>query len=364
MSQEVKRRGRKKKEYVQETLTSNPSPSPIMLESDENIVKKRGRKPKGGKLIIKSHENINVQNLIPNMILHLKCSIHDLNEYNEKRKKNITNPLNYNPTVPPEIMSYMDNEAGLAYSTIESSTNINSNMNIAYSDSSYKMNDPYNVCKCNNGVNCNSNNNSKIEDPNTNVKNINIKLNELKTQLFNKTLNDKKSACFWCSYDFDNPECYIPKNNLNGEIYGYGSFCRPECAVAFLMKENMDDSVKFERYQLLNQIYGKIYNFKRNIKPAPNPYYLLDKYYGNLTIQQYRKLLKTEHMLLVIDKPMTRILPELHDDNENYILNIYGIENKTPSANMNGAYKVKRQSEKQTGPTKNSIIKEQFGITT
>ena len=62
----------------------------------------------------------------------------------------------------------------------------------------------------------------------------------------------------------------------------------------------------------------------KNNKPAPNPYYLLDKYYGNLSIQQYRKLLKTEHMLLVIDKPLTRILPELHDDNDEFILNIYG----------------------------------------
>ena len=44
------------------------------------------------------------------------------------------------------------------------------------------------------------------------------------------------------------------------------------------MNETMDSSEKFERYQLLNFIYGKIYNYKINIKPAPNPYYLLDKY--------------------------------------------------------------------------------------
>jgi hypothetical protein len=45
------------------------------------------------------------------------------------------------------------------------------------------------------------------------------------------------------------------------------------------MKESIDDSVKFERYHLLNQTYSKIYNYTRNIKPAPNPYYLLDKFY-------------------------------------------------------------------------------------
>jgi hypothetical protein len=147
---------------------------------------------------------------------------------------------------------------------------------------------------------------------------------------------------------------------MDGQLYGYGSFCRPECAVAYLMKENIDDSTKFERYHLLNQIYSKIYQHKKNIKPAPNPYYLLDKFYGNLSIQEYRKLLKTEHMLLVIEKPMTRILPELHEDNEDFIMNIYGA--KTTLANQTGFYKVKRQSEKQKGPSKKSIMKDKFGL--
>ena len=129
------------------------------------------------------------------------------------------------------------------------------------------------------------------------------------------------------------------------------------------MKENIDDSAKFERYHLLNQIYSKIYEYKKNIKPAPNPYYLLDKFYGNLTIQEYRKLLKTEHLLLVIDKPMTRILPELYEDNDNFILNIYGNSNIVQS-NASSMYKVKRQSEKQIQPpNKNKIMRDKFGIT-
>jgi hypothetical protein len=147
---------------------------------------------------------------------------------------------------------------------------------------------------------------------------------------------------------------------MDMQIFGYGSFCRPECAVAYLMKENLDDSTKFERYHLLNQIYSKVYDYKKNIKPAPNPYYLLDKFYGNLSIQEYRKLLKTEHMLLVIDKPLTRILPELHEDNEDFIMNIYGGNNQ--STNTSGVYKVKRESEKQKGPSKKSIIKDKFGM--
>ena len=148
---------------------------------------------------------------------------------------------------------------------------------------------------------------------------------------------------------------------MDDTICGYGSFCRPECAVGYLMKESIDDSTKFERYQLLNQIYSKVYGYKKNIKPAPNPYYLLDKYYGTLSIQEYRKLLKTEHMLLIIDKPLTKILPELHEDNDEFILNIYG--GVKTNASNGGIYKVKRQSEKTQGPTKNSILKDTFGLT-
>ena len=191
---------------------------------------------------------------------------------------------------------------------------------------------------------------------------MSAKLKQLKIQLYKNSLNsEKKSACFWCTYDFDNAPCYIPKYEMDGIIYGYGSFCRPECAVAYLMKETIDDSTKFDRYHLLNQIYSKVYECKKNIKPAPDPHYLLDKFYGNLTIQEYRRLLKTEHLLLVIDKPLTRILPELHEDTDDAFTKIYGI--KATSGNSSGVYKVKRQSEQPQGPSKASIIKNTFGIT-
>jgi hypothetical protein len=66
-------------------------------------------------------------------------------------------------------------------------------------------------------------------------------------------------------------------------------------------------------------------------------------------------------MLLVIDKPMTRILPELHEDNDDFVTNIYG--GKTSAqVSQKGVYKVKRQSEKQQGPSKSAIMKENFGF--
>ena len=67
-------------------------------------------------------------------------------------------------------------------------------------------------------------------------------------------------------------------------------------------------------------------------------------------------------MLLVVEKPMTRILPELHDDLEDLGANIYGGRSIQSNSNNTGVYKVKRQSEKQKGPSKSDIMKENFGF--
>ena len=344
MSTTNKKRGRKKKEDNIQIVIEEPI-API----EAPLLKKRGRKPKGGKLINKNTIEVEQPTVSANVILHLKCSLKDIQGNESKR-----DPLAYNPAAPPEIMSYDDNKRGFAF---YGGTNKSDEIvvlpdnKLAYMDNACK--------KCNCSI-TSENTNTNDEEDTISLKDINSKLKDLRIQFYKNTLNDKKSACFWCSYEFDNPACYIPKYEMDDTICGYGSFCRPECAVGFLMKENIDDSTKFERYQLLNQIYSKVYNYKKNIKPAPNPYYLLDKFYGTLSIQEYRKLLKTEHMLLVIDKPLTKILPELHDDNDEFILNIYGGVKTT--ASTGGIYKVKRQSEKTQGPTKNSIIKDKFGL--
>jgi hypothetical protein len=376
-----KKRGRRKKteEPTINIIMTIEEPEPDAqthpVSSSEIVLKKRGRKPKGGKIILKPSEKIENTNSVANVILHLKCSTQDLNEHNNKITHYVTDPLIYNPSVPPNIMSFNINEnnpfsfyQSESIETKKDTGNTGKDTDYAYNDAridSVKIQNQVGVCSICNNKNMNIKKDNDViddddDDSDVNIKDINSKLKKLKLQLYKTTNPDKKSACFWCTYDYDNQPCYIPKYEMDGRIYGYGSFCRPECAVAFLMEEKLDDSTKFERYHLLNQIYSKVYDFKKNIKPAPNPYFLLDKFYGNLSIQEYRKLLKTEHMLLVIDKPMTRILPELHEDNEEFITNIYG--GKQQQSSGTGMYKVKRQSEKQKGPSKSSIMKENFGF--
>jgi hypothetical protein len=339
---EGKKRGRKKKDEKIQNITTinekqicstvlieNKPPTNILndIQKNTDIKQKRGRRAKNSKLILPPQSLLLTNNSPPisNVILHLKCSLNDLKHYNNNF---IDNQTIYNPEIPLDILKY--NNKNNDFFVYED----NNVLDYAYTS---KNNINTAICSV-----CNNNNTIENENyDNVSIKNINLKLKNLKINLFKNNLNDKKSSCFWCTYDYDNVECYIPKYEIDKSITAYGSFCRPECAVAFLLKENIDDSTKFERYHLLNQIYGRIYNYNNNIKPAPNPFYLLDKFYGNLTIQEYRKLLKTEHLLIVIDKPLTRILPELHEDNDmSYINNMVNNSDKQNSM----VYKVKKAS--------------------
>ena len=198
--------------------------------------------------------------------------------------------------------------------------------------------------------------NATVND-NTDLKEIWEKLRILKIKLHLNEVSDKRSHCFWCTCHFDNPPIFIPKQERNNIIEVYGCFCSPECAVAYLKNESIDCSVLWERYALLNNIYSKIYNYDKNIKPAPNPYYTLDKYYGNLSIQEYRKLLSKDRLLLVVDKPLTKILPELYEEN-NELPNIFDdiLSSKT---HKQPQYRLKR---KHIGNSKLTSLSSNFGL--
>lgn len=306
-------------------------PVPVNIKQS---LKKRGRKPKGGKIIQQSVLLETQKNDKPNVILHLKCSMKDLQ----------------NASLATDVVeSFAFNKShNLCYDVI-GSENINSvknsltNNNTLVNDSSSNIDD--------NEYDYNYNDSGEAKE--SSVKELWKKLKQLEHNLHINNVNNKKSACFWDTCDFDNPPVYIPKHFINGTYQVYGCFCSPECGVAYLMNENIDSSTKFERYHLFNHIYSKMYDYKKSIKPAPNPFYILEKYYGNLSIQDYRALLRNERLFLIVDKPLTRILPELHDDNDDFILN-----NKIIPSNNNYQLKSRMQRKK---PTKNSIMNENFG---
>jgi hypothetical protein len=197
-------------------------------------------------------------------------------------------------------------------------------------------------------------NDNDMDASNLNEREIWRKINQLKLSFHKSDIcqnlgGTQRSACFWCTCEFDSPAIYIPKSCSKEGYQVYGCFCSPECAAAFLMNENIDTSTRFERYHLLNSVYGKIYKYEKSIKIAPNPYYLLNKYYGNLTIQEYRKLFHSDQMIYVVNKPLTHILPELYEDNNDFLLNTKIIP--TNSVNI-----------KKNKPLKSNILNNAFGI--
>jgi len=301
-------------------------------EEEKPIPKKRGRKPKGGKIIQQIVPINNNKETKPNVILHLKCSIKDLQN---------------NSILGSEIESYnFQNQTQLSFNNIVNNSesflnlnNDNSNNQNRFNNNNVVIDDDY---ECDDKI-----------DKESDIRDIWKKLKVLEHNLHVNNIYDKKSACFWCTYEFDNPPVYIPKHFIKESYHVYGCFCSPECATAYLMEENIDSSSKFERYHLINHIYSKIYDYKKNIKPAPNPYYMLEKYCGNLSIQEYRALLRNERLFLIVDKPLTRILPELHEDNDDFIIN-----NKIIPSNT---YQIKKKLQKKQ-QTKTNILSERFGL--
>ena len=314
-------------------------------EEQKPVGKKRGRKPKGGKIIQQVVPLNNNKETKPNVILHLKCSLKDLQS---------------NLSLSTNIESFnFSSKNDLNYEIIGSNQN-NNITNNANQSNNYSSN--YNCANLNNNNNNNINDDTDIDmydedyyskNKENDIRDVWKKLKVLEHNVHINNISNKKSACFWCTYDFDNPPIYIPKHFIKDSYHVYGCFCTPECATAHLMEENIDSSSKFERYHLINNIYSKIYDYKKNIKPAPNPFYLLDKYYGNLSIQEYRSLLRNERLFLVVDKPLTRILPELHEDNDDFIIN-----NKIIPANT---LLIKKKLQKKQ-LTKNNILSEKFGL--
>lgn len=331
-----KKRGRKPKQPLVESenvvislgLNNNDTGEQISNSdiSDKPAPKKRGRKPKGGKIVEPEKPNTGDQDQKMNIILHLKCSLKDLhtsqNDYMEPYNGNITSQFE-----PIGSEAEQMNDYGSTYNVIDNNKS--------------QIVPP---------VNSESEQDNVVDTDENETKLIWKKLKQLEKNLNHNHTDHFKADCFWCTCSFDNPPCFIPKCYLKETYNVYGCFCSPECACAYLMNENIDSSTKFERYYLLNHIYAEVYKYIKNIKPAPSPFYTLNKYYGNMTIQEYRALLSDERLFLIVDKPMTRIMPELHQTNDDHILS-----NKIIPTNQSG-----RKVMKPT--TKNDALMENFGL--
>ena len=194
----------------------------------ERKVKKRGRKPKGGKILHHSLHDEKKKEIPKNIVVHLKCSTDDI--------KNVSflSEMKYEPNIC-NVQAYesLDNTYYIDVSDKEKTIVEEVPLQEEFKD---------------------------VE------KIINDKVKQLQNQFHLNVVSTKESACFWCTCSFDNPAIYIPSNYENNSYEVYGCFCTPQCAVSYLKKQKIDTSTLWERYSLLNNMYTKIYDYKRDRK--------------------------------------------------------------------------------------------------
>lgn len=367
--------------FIQNDMNDlNDLVSPNQIHKGQ-ISKKRGRKPKAG-LILNSKGGIYDTTEVPNIILHLKCHLKDLKTNESISNYDYTpaisevesymahstylqpsdisthkNKNNNNGDDDDELHAFDSDTNDIELSDEHTNLIMNDAGSALASASAYSsiQNDVTAVTRETTGAGTGpvslhshhqmmttatstatatttaaaASSKRNVTDASIQIMNERIqkeimkKIHRLKYSFHNgesiQTKMNHHSACFWDTCEFDGPIYYIPIMIVNGVFQVNGCYCSPQCAVAALLKEPLDTSTKFERLHLLHLLYGT--TGSKGFKPAPNPHYLLDKYYGNLTIQEYRALLKGPMMIHIVNKPLTHILPELYEDNNDFLVN-------------------------------------------
>jgi hypothetical protein len=118
--------------------------------------------------------------------------------------------------------------------------------------------------------------------------------------------------CFWCCHPFDSVPCVIPADIKESIWHVYGNFCSPECAVAYLFQERLDNNIQWERYAMLNSLYSKDAEIKAGastgIRSAPRRE-VLRIFGGSMDIREFRAILHEKKLRIdVLTPPMVSII--------------------------------------------------------
>tara|TARA_B110000285_G_scaffold234789_1_gene313028 strand:+ start:1516 stop:2583 length:1068 start_codon:yes stop_codon:yes gene_type:complete len=345
-----KKRGRKSKQELMDIINGT-TPALVVAEisgetetiskqekkelnadsQDPAVKTRRGRKPNSVK-ILQNVNSVDIHNAfssnhcnLPSIILHLKCRLTDTLESNDYVFCDISNNNTHNLSTATVIkMDDINDEKGNEILT-DYSNILKQNLN------------PDVIHRCTTGhtsKNAVQDKNKMVDETEQNdrfknqTKELNKKIKHLDF-ILNLNIKMKSSACFWCTEPFSNPPIFIPKHKCEDTFHVYGNFCSLECAAAHLMKSSEHQSIIMEQYSLLHSLYLECQpNSTKYIKLAPEPRYMLDKFLGNLSIEEYRMLHDTNRFFILLDKPISKITPEYHEEYSNFRIQ----EKNIPSA--------------------------------
>lgn len=307
-----------------------------MVKNDKNQPqqpKKRGRKPKGGKIVNANDIHTPVNMLVkPNIILHLQCFLSELvnqvKPENEVKAYNEPCETGQYTTIHVVEDNVIDDKPTVVENTIQPTP-----------DETKQLFE-------------------RLQELDKHLRHVQKNSDDIHNIVSHETIEkmEQRSACFWCTCEFQSPPIYLPKHEVNGRYEVYGCFCTPECACAYLFSEQIDQSLKWERYALLNYLYKNVYQQSKPFHPAPDPRFLLNKYFGILSIEEYRALLRTGKHMMVIDKPISKVYPEVHVDNHEFE-ELSGVRGKR-KMRLTAPKHVKQKKME----SKNSIVQNIFGV--
>jgi len=270
------------------------------MTNDNKKSKKKGRKP-----IAKLYNKENLSNLdVDNcLIAHIPITLEQINKYNVK---NNINNINLNDKENDQEKNIISSKLFNDITQNFKSKKNNDNEKKSLID---KIDFLQNYIK-------------QLE--NDNINNDTINYNYSSVNLHNNIKQNKNLVCWWCCHCFDNIPIYLPENKLDNHYYVYGYFCSFNCAMAYNV--DLNDYKIWDRSSYLNQLYYKLNNEYKNIKPAPSKY-CLDIFGGNLTIDLFRKkFLNTNYNYRLIIPPLKPMIPiieekQINSKNNNSNLN-------------------------------------------
>lgn len=97
------------------------------------------------------------------------------------------------------------------------------------------------------------------------------------------------AACFWCAGCFEGRPTVLPTLEEKGVYSIYGNFCTLSCSLSYLLNEQIDPQVRWERQALLHRMYGQT----ESIHPAP-PRESLKFFGGTLSHEEYRDIITSK----------------------------------------------------------------------
>jgi len=145
---------------------------------------------------------------------------------------------------------------------------------------------------------------------------------------------EQNNCCWNCTHSFDsNNLVSIPVRFEQGIFYVTGYFCSPGCGYRYIY-DTYKDKELWEKYELLKYYFRIIYGENIDIKVPPNKL-LLEKFGGNLTIEEYKNKDKYN---IIINPPIIIIAnnsEQINQKENNDYLKLYRKKNKKENTILN-----------------------------